>query len=158
LPPGLRPRLSGARRAVFTTDIDGRADFLGLAEDSWKPEPLPTALVPMAQSHLAELERYLEPVSPEEEGRVLARIMALLEHYPGRARSDMVEQALALDWADDLCEYPAWAVGEACRRWRRDPSKAWRPTPGQIRAICDELVAEARLHRDRLKLVLRASR
>jgi hypothetical protein len=69
-----------------------------------------------------------------------------------------VEQAVAEDWADDLGEYPAWAVEEACRRWRRDPKKyRYKPLPGDIRRLCEEVVAKGAAMADRLRRLLAAT-
>jgi hypothetical protein len=156
LPPGLQRRIVGTRRALFTADTtgEGRLDYVGETEDRWHPEALPKALVPIARKVLADLDAYLTPVEPDDDFRLLGRIAALLEHYPSRDRASTIEEALALDWAEDLCEYPMWAVEEACRRWRRDPSKTWRPTPGQIRSLCEDLVSIARKEQERLRMIL----
>lgn len=41
------------------------------------------------------------------------------------------------DWLDDLGEFPAAIVAEACTEWRQRPGGR-RPTPGDIRTICVE--------------------
>ena len=158
LPPGVAPWLAGRQRGLTPTDAQAEAGQSGVrvVEDGWTPRPLPPDLVSPARQALVELDRYLAPVPPEQEGRVLARVMTLLEHYAGRSRAPDVEEALAGDWLEDVAEYPVWAIEEACRIWRRDPSRTWRPTPGQFRAICEDLIGEARIQRDRLRLVLAA--
>jgi hypothetical protein len=158
LPPGVAPWLAGRRRTLTPTDAQAEVGQGGLTivEDSWEARPLPADLIGPALRALAAFDRYLAPVTPEEEGWVLARVMTLLEHYAGRSRTPEVEEALALDWLEDIAEYPAWAIGDACRIWRRNPAHNWRPTPGQFRAVCNDLVFDARLQRDRLRQVLAA--
>jgi hypothetical protein len=158
LPPGVESWLVGRQRALTPTDDEaghGRGD-VRTVEDGWTPRPVPPELIPAARQALAELGRHLAPVAPAQEGRVLARVMTLLEHYAGRNRAAGVEEALAEDWLEDIAEYPVWAIETACRIWRRDPTRTWRPTPGQFRSICEDLVSEARMQRDRLRLVLAA--
>jgi len=156
LPPGVAPWLAGRQHVLTPTEEQaerGQGE-VRTVETAWQPRPLPPDLVPAARQALVAFDAWLSPVAPQEEGRVLARIMTLLEHYAGRDRGARVEEALAEDWLEDTVEYPAWAVEEACRRWRRDPARPYRPTPGQFRAICEDLVAEVRGQRDRLRLCL----
>lgn len=40
------------------------------------------------------------------------------------------------DWLDDLREYPAAVVADACAIWRRGNTR--RPMPAEIRALCVE--------------------
>jgi hypothetical protein len=158
LPPGVAPWLAGRRRGLTPTEEQaekGQGE-VRTVEDGWSPRPLPPDFAHRARRALADLDRYLAPVPPEQEGRVLARVMTLLEHYAGRNRAPGVEEALADDWLEDVAEFPVWAIEEACRIWRRDPARSWRPTPGQFREICEDLVGEARVQRDRLRLVLAA--
>lgn len=44
------------------------------------------------------------------------------------------------DWLDDLSEFPAMIVAEACKRWRQGNTR--RPTPGDIRLACIEIQRE----------------
>jgi len=58
---------------------------------------------------------------------------------------------VASDWAEDLGEYPQWAVDQAVRVWRR--TKKWRPTIMEMRALCDEAVANERGLAERLRQI-----
>jgi hypothetical protein len=43
------------------------------------------------------------------------------------------------DWLEDLKEFPAMFVAEACREWRQDLERGqWRPTPTDIRRLAIE--------------------
>jgi hypothetical protein len=45
------------------------------------------------------------------------------------------------DWLDDLGEFPASVVGEACMLWRRQGDSR-RPLPGEIRKLCKEAMPQ----------------
>jgi hypothetical protein len=64
-------------------------------------------------------------------------IARLLVHYWTENMPASMREAQAQDWLDDLREFGAEVVAEACRRWRRQPGGR-RPTPGDIRALCIE--------------------
>lgn len=89
-----------------------------------------------AEHLLAEYRTYLAPVSP---ARLLARITTLLAHYWEGWADDRLREGVALDWADDLGEYPGWAIDSACRSWRRTETR--KPTPADIRQRCCEETA-----------------
>jgi len=61
---------------------------------------------------------------------------------------------LAMDWADDLGEFPAWAIDHAARVWRR--SRKWRPSIAEIRSLCEDACAAERALADRLRAVAQA--
>lgn len=81
-------------------------------------------------------------LAPAPTDHVLARVLALLSHYPAKGMTPDVERMVALDWAEDLGEYPAWAIDATARAWRR--SKKWRPSIAEMRALCDDLCAGER--------------
>ena len=66
-----------------------------------------------------------------------------------------VEQMVALDWAEDLDEFPNWAIDQAARTWRR--TKKWRPSIAEMRALCKEACAQERLIVEWLRAIVRAS-
>jgi hypothetical protein len=122
-----------------TSKFSEDGSFLGLREQWTAPASVPARVLPDLHHQAALLEAVLLPA---DRGHLLARILALLSHY--RERDPLppaVEQAIAEDWADDLGEYPAWAVEEACRAWRRDPKRyRFKPLPNDIRLICEEII------------------
>lgn len=72
---------------------------------------------------------------------ITARIAALLTHYWTAGESDAVRFAQMQDWIEDLAEFGPFAVGEACKEYRRGPDHTRRPLPGDIRIICIRLQA-----------------
>lgn len=81
---------------------------------------------------------------------IAGRIAALLTHYWSSTEPAAVRQAQLNDWLEDLEEFPAELVGEACRDYRRSADRARRPLPGDIRMICIRIrVADATRVADR---------
>lgn len=150
LPEPLQAALAAGattRRSRFTDD-----GFDGVTEE-WTPPPsLTTAQVAMARRALEELRR--DALSPAAPDRLLGRVLALLSHYPAKTTAPEVEQMIALDWAEDLGEFPAWAVDQAARVWRR--TRKWRPSIAEMRALCDEACRRERRLADRLALLAAA--
>ncbi|MBP2315494.1 hypothetical protein [Azospirillum soli] len=150
LPPPLQELLAAGhveRRPRFGDD-----GFDGMAE-TWSP---PAGVTPqhaaLAQRALDDLtSTVLAPVSTDH---VLARVLALLSHFPSKGMTPDVERLVALDWAEDLGEYPAWAIDTAAKHWRR--TKKWRPSIAEMRALCDDLCTQERALADRLHAVIRA--
>ena len=100
---------------------------------------------------LAAIEHEIQ--APVDPGWLLARLLALFAHCPPRSTplDPAVERMVASDWAEDLGEYPQWAVDQAVRVWRR--TKKWRPTIMEMRALCDEAVANERGLAERLRQI-----
>jgi hypothetical protein len=146
-------RLLAPARTVGRYNEEG--DFLGVHEE-WLLREMQLEDVPDLRRQLALVE---QAFAPANRGALLARVLALLAHYRDpNPLPPAVEQAVAEDWADDLGEYPAWAVEEACRRWRRDPKKyRYKPLPGDIRRLCEEVVAKEAAMADRLRRLLAAT-
>ena len=135
------------RRARF-----GEDGFSGLIEEWLAPEGTQPQHAAMARRVLDELYRTsLAPASPNH---LLARVLALLSHYPAKGTTPEVEQMIAMDWADDLGEYPAWALDQAARTWRR--TRKWRPSIAEMRSLCDEACAGERALVERLRAVVSA--
>ena len=120
----------------------------------WQPRSVTIADVPALQRQLAKVNEAMAPGQPDE---VLARILALLSQYQQTPLPPAVEAAIAADWLDDIGEFPSWIVTEACRRWRRHPTKyRYRPLPGDIRALCVEIAGRLPIVAERLKRLLAA--
>jgi hypothetical protein len=102
-----------------------------------------------------EFLRAVEAVMvPVDKGRLLTRVLALLSHYRADPNPPEVEYAIAEDWADDLGEFPVWAVEEAARQWRR--SKKFRPQICEIREACERLTVRERTLLGRLRQLIDA--
>ena len=135
------------RRPRFSNDA-----FDGLSE-TWLPPPdLTGRESAMAQRALDELERSI--LTPADPSHLLGRILALLSHYPAKNHTPDVEQLIAMDWVEDLGEFPAWAIDHAARIWRR--TKKWRPSIAEMRALCEESCTRERALADRLRAIARA--
>jgi len=119
----------------------------------WEPRAVTAADGPALRRQLALVKSAMVPGEP---GTILARVHALLAQY--RERDPLpaaVEAAVAEDWLDDVGEYPAAVVAEACRRWRRHPVKyRFKPLPGDIRALCVELMGRLPIIAGRLERLL----
>jgi hypothetical protein len=126
-------------------------EFDGVIE-LWEPRPVTVSDVRDLQRQAAMIEAAMTPM---ESGRLLARILSLLAQYRSSELPSAVEAAIAEDWLDDLAEFPEWAVIEACRQWRRHPTKfRFRPLPGDIRNLCVEIVGRLPIVADRLRALL----
>lgn len=138
LPDPLREILAAGRlehRPRFGDD-----GFEGLTE-IWTPPAAVTARhAAMAQRALDDLEGSV--LAPAEPDRLLGRVLALLSHYPAKGLTPEVEQLVALDWVEDLGEFPGWAIDQAARAWRR--TKKWRPSIAEMRALCEEACEKER--------------
>lgn len=150
LPEPLRDILAAGRTQRCSRFTE--AGFDGLTE-RWTPPPaIGEHHARMAQRALDELSStVLVPASPNH---LLARVLALLSHYPSKGMTPEVEQLVALDWADDLGEYPAWVIDSAARAWRR--TRKWRPSIAEMRALCEDLCAAERALAKRLAAVVEA--
>lgn len=152
LPEAVRDVLAAGR--LERSPRFGENGFEGLQE-IWSPPPTISARqAAMAQRLLSELESsVLAPVEPD---RLLGRVMALLSHFPAKGLTPDIEQLVAMDWAEDLGEFPVWAVDSAARTWRR--TRKWRPSIAEMRALCEEACVHERALAHRLRQIIRAYR
>ncbi|MBF5093674.1 hypothetical protein F1643_03310 [Azospirillum sp. INR13] len=144
LPPVLRQRLAQGRtdrRPRFGDD-----GFDGMIELWSPPDGVTAAEAALARQSLEEL--YATVLAPADSDHLLGRVLTLLSHFPAKGLSPEVERMMALDWAEDLGEYPAWVIDAAARSWRR--SRKWRPSIAEMRILCEELCAPERALADRL--------
>lgn len=152
LPEPLRAALETGRtvrRSRFSDD-----GFSGIAEDWVPPDGITAAQAALARRALAEMQATV--LAPAPVNHLLARILALLSHYPAKGTTPEVEQMLAMDWAEDLGEFPAWAVDSAARLWRR--TRKWRPSIAEMRSLCEDACAGERALAERLAAVARAGK
>lgn len=84
------------------------------------------------------LGRHLAPAGRAD---LLARILALLSHYRSDAHAPQVEQIIASDWAEDLGQYPLWAINAAARTWRRE--QKFKPQIAEMRTLCERITRDA---------------
>lgn len=148
--PSPPPAVVEAVRPSRTWSVcDERHGFTGIREE-WTARPARPEDLPELREHLALLESLCAPV---DRGWLLARVLALLSHYKQEANPSQVEAMIAEDWVDDLGEFPAWAVEEAARRWRR--TRKFRPAICEIRGFAEAAVEEITRRRDRLRAVVR---
>lgn len=79
-------------------------------------------------------EHSLPPRNGNDGREIAATISRLMSHYwtaddPIESRREQI-----IDWIEDLIEFGAAAVADACREWRQTQSR--RPTPADIRKLC----------------------
>ena len=147
LPAPLRDILAAGR--VERRPRFGDSGFDSVTEDWTPPEGVTGQHAQMARRALDELMgSVLAPASPDH---LLARVLALLSHYPAKGTAPEVEHLVALDWAEDLGEFPSWAVDAAARSWRR--TRKWRPSIAEMRALCEEACAAERALARRLSVI-----
>jgi len=161
MPPSDRCRLLVAafpealREVLATGHLEhrprfGEDGFEGLQE-IWSPPANVTARqASMALRVLADLEGSI--LEPADSDRLLGRLLALLSHYPAKGLTPDVEQLVAMDWVEDLGEFPTWAIDQAARTWRR--TKKWRPSIAEMRALCEDACAKERGLADRLRAIV----
>lgn len=126
--------------------------FAGAVERWRPPATVPADTIPDLQRQLSLLD---EALLPAPRPALLARILGLLAHYRHEALPERLEMAVADDWADDLAEFPQWAIEDACQQWRRHPTKyRYKPLPGDIRNLCEELVEKPAVMRSRVRAML----
>ena len=142
--------------AILTTPGGDDTMFVGVREEWRAPRSVDPADVPDLRRQMALLD---EALRPADRGPLLARVLTFLSHY--RDQNPLppeVERAVAGDWADDLGEFPSWAIEEACRRWRRDKKKyRFKPLPGDIRHLAEEETRQAQTLRLRVSMLLKAA-
>ncbi|KAA0684859.1 hypothetical protein [Azospirillum brasilense] len=132
----------------------GENGFEGLQESWSPPASLSARQVAMAQRVLRDLESSI--LAPAEPDHLLGRVLALLSHFPAKGLTPDVEQLVAMDWVEDLGEFPAWAIDDAARAWRR--TRKWRPSIAEMRALCEEACAKERVLAQRLRRIVQTLR
>ncbi len=145
LPPPLQELL--ARGRTDRRPRFGEDGFDGMIEQWFPPAGVTAAQAALARQILEELSATV--LAPADSDHLLGRVLTLLSHFPAKGLSPDVERMMALDWADDLGEYPAWVIDAAARNWRR--SRKWRPSIAEMRALCEEICAPERALADRLQ-------
>lgn len=147
LPASVKPLLAGFnQRSQWSPD--GK-EYVGTVED-WKvPATITDEQRADCRAALVDLEKHLMAASVEHIG---ARVLGALSHHYVPGMSAQVQSIVASDWLEDLEEFPAWAVDEAFRAWRRMEDK--KPNIAGIRDLCLRAVRKDRQARDRLRTIL----
>lgn len=52
----------------------------------------------------------------------------------------MMKQQVKKDWLEDFREFPAWALADACRDWRRGPKGMFQPSIAELRTLCAKVM------------------
>jgi len=121
--------------------------------ETWLPPRVTDLrLLEDVRDRLRNLAIALDPAPP---GDLLSRIMVLLAHYRVAEHSKATEYGIALDWADDLAEYPMWAIEDAARKWRR--TKKFRPQICEMIELCEDACGRLKTERRRLASIIDAS-
>lgn len=90
--------------------------------------------------------------SSAERTKIAAEISRLLAHYWSAAEDQRLRAAVSRDWLEDLQEFRADWVEEACRQWRRSEPK--RPTISDIRKLCQRIRDDERANRTGARYLL----
>lgn len=139
--------LTAPTRSTVRYSVTG--EWLGTLEHWAPPATVPAGAIPDIMRQAAQIS---EALRPADRGSLLARIHTLLAQYRQDPLPPAVEQAIAEDWADDLGEFPMWAIEQACRDWRRHPTKyRFKPLPGDILGLCREIVEKFKIFQRRIE-------
>ncbi len=141
LPPALQRVIASGLTALPIPQEQGGGCVLRERLD-WNPPAIDEHLRDQAEAARDALLEHLESI---EEGKLAIIVSRFLAHrWRGRVEEagDLMQQGLLIDWIEDLCSYPEWAINSAFRTYRR--TQAWHPTIADIRALCEEEVAEDR--------------
>lgn len=120
-----------------------------------RPDWHPPALRDGERETAAEAVRYYENVvlAPGDPLEIAARIASLLAHRPDRDElPQAVRDQVARDWLAILGRFPLWAVCEAAMEWLN--FNRLRPTPADIRLLCDRAIEPERRRLELLRRVL----
>jgi len=141
LPPELRQALAFGTRTVTIDPAYGggvRVEELR----AWEPEHPSDELRDMAEAARQSLLVHMQTMPNDRLGFEIGLLLA----HRWRNRPDdilpEVQEALIVQWIEDLREFPAWAIMAAIRDWRRH--QEWHPTIAGIRRLCEDAVAEDR--------------
>lgn len=67
-------------------------------------------------------------------------IEALALHFPVLRRTDEEHRVVNRDWVDDLQGWPVDLIREGRRQWRNSAKDRF-PTPGQLKALVEPIMA-----------------
>jgi hypothetical protein len=142
--PSLTPRLALALRWSARWLYPENADPYPVPEPNWEPAPLDDAALDEARAQIAELKRYLAPVTDFVWlNRRVATWLKQLSWVP-----DLEEDALTMvlmDWVRLLQRFPKWAIDRASLAEIGDPQRLQgrRYQIADAVAACTRQVADA---------------
>lgn len=121
----------------------------------------------LTSSQRAEAERKAAELtlalSAEGEANYKARaviLMRVIRAGGGAALTELAAEAKALAYRDAVDDMPAWAIGEAARRWNRgecgDHNYNFPPAPAVLRQIVEAVLAPYRITLDKVETILNA--
>lgn len=149
-PPSLPASLQSRVQSALTVEMAGASYRVSL-NPHWRAPALTATEVSLVQDALAEHQAYLAPAEPKA---LLARITVLLSHFYVAELPPAISQAIATDWFEALCEFPAWAVNRAAAAWLREESG--KPSIADIRRLCIGYVEREQRHATVLNRMLLA--
>ncbi len=155
LPPALQRVIGSGLTALPIPQEQGGGCVLRERLD-WIPPAIDEDLRDQAEAARDALLEHLESIEEGKLGVILSRFLA--HRWRGRTEEagDLMQQGLLIDWIEDLCAYPEWAIHSAFRTYRR--TQAWHPTIADVRVLCEEEVAEDRRSLRLLSKLLRKDR
>ena len=150
MPPALRPLVED--RSVGGSRFASDGSYVG-SSSSWAPPATVDARTAQAAATIAaDIERTI--LAPCDPAHLLARVYSIFAHCAPKAPlPPEVEALVAADWAEDLGEFPAWAIDAAARQWRR--SSRFRPSIAEMRALSEDLCRPERRLVERLMTIAR---
>lgn len=122
----------------------------------WNLEQAKERLAPpecqaLLRTEMARLESLLSPAKPQEIMICLGRLML---HYPMANMSEHEKTMLLEDYIDDLSRYPAWAIVEVCREYRRDEKNQFFPKVSILANMAARAIAEHAKARKSIAIIL----
>jgi hypothetical protein len=132
-------RTSLISRAIYDSDFSGLIGYDPI-------EPRADEGRAMMAEALAALDDLLVPASPDVVYKALARVAISTCHRSEDGPDAKFQRAI---YAQELREFPADVVVEACRNWSR--REKWWPAVAEILAECQKLVRWRRRTRDALR-------
>ncbi|PWC35933.1 hypothetical protein [Azospirillum sp. TSO35-2] len=152
LPPAVRALVEERSTGGSRFAADG--SYAGPARAWTAPTTVEPRTAQAAGVIVADIRRTI--LAPCDPAHLLARVYALFAHCaPKSPLPPEVEAVVAADWAEDLGEFPSWAVDAAARQWRR--SSRYRPSIAEMRSLCEEACREERELAERLDRIARVS-
>lgn len=123
-----------------TPTVDGSGPY------GYEPRELPWNPPATVDPNDAGLARNMIPayeafLKPAPKSWISGRVATLMAHYYTPDMPQALAGAVLRDWADLLAEFPGHAIQEAAQKWLRTETRK-RPTPGDIREMCQRLVGE----------------
>lgn len=92
---------------------------------------LPT-LTPTETSQAIEAAHaILQSLTPAHRNQIAISFERLALHYPTTVRTDRESDMAMADWIEDLAEFPADLIDDACRLWRNSAERFF-PSAGQL--------------------------